>query len=1207
MFLKCFLLILISVLRIPILVQCDEILGCNGFVKSEIEVNFSEIVIKLYTKQGSLKDQTECAPNNGYYFLPLYDKGEYILKVDPPKGWTFEPSEVTLVVDGTTDFCSQGKDINFIFKGFAITGKVVSTGSEHGPGDVKVELIGESDKLLEVNTDKTGGFLFTPVLPGKYIVRTSHPRWKMTKHEANVHVSKGNAIVPLGSLVVTGYEVSGTVTSDNEPITGVMFVLFSHSKTSQEQIQAITGCDKSELTGFSTSGLQLNDGIFNCHVVSDASGKFSFPVVPPGQYTVVPHYKGAQNIKFDVHPQLLQFTVQHSSIQLNTPFQVKGFSVGGRVLWSKGGKPMEGAVILINKKAVTKTGADGSFHLESMRAGNYRLSVQMNDVQFKENEVKVTPKTPFLPDIFPESYKVCGKVKFSSQSGQPQSQSCEVHFTLKDSTNFHSVKVDSASGDYCLFLTPGVYIVMVPVSPEVQRNKGLQFAPLQQEVKVESAPISDINFSQLRATVRGKINCLGNKPCPDLIINLVSKTGQEHLSTPVAKGGEYMIKNVLPGEYQVTLDRALEWCWDHEVSPLIVSSAETKGPTFTQIGISVIFVSSHETKVRYKLLKSEGATGKQDNSKNPSGELLIPSGKSKICVSEMGEYEMEPIGCHGYIVPKLHWKSGPIVLTAISHAYTGHIVTQQPVNDLIINIHSNEEKTQQPKQLGPLKGTQLKNSDIEFTFSIQLAEGEKITLVPTASSVLFSPPTADIVGGSDCTDGVTFGAEKGKLLKGRVLRGPNTPLADAVVSVFDSDGSILNSQITNTDGYYGFGPLNATKEYKLVAEKEGYVLNGPTSSGDFNAHKLAEVIVEVKDKADGSPLQGVLLSLSGGESYRRNSITGPDGKMGFLSLSPNEYFLRPMMKEYRFDPPSKMFKVEEGVTINIVLSGHRVAYSVFGTVTSLSGDAEVGVVVEAVGTSGEHPDCSQLQEESTSEANGVFRIRGLQPQCEYTVRMKQGPGVNEQIRRATPDGLSVKVSREDVRNLRLIVFRLISQTDLTVYISSDTPEHLRSLKAKLYRDEVALHSVRLSDLKATPTFALTSVVITFPPLVPDGRSYSLQLESSLSQATHSYVNHPVHFKANSSFRLVRLSFFPQPRSTDSELSHSSYIVIPLLLITLITYYHRTSVLEYFNYLMQMQSRVNVNTRTHSLDDSGTDTPLIVEPIIGKRKMKPRKT
>lgn len=34
-----------------------------------------------FTKTGSVKDQTEAAPNSGYYFLPLYDRGEYVLKV----------------------------------------------------------------------------------------------------------------------------------------------------------------------------------------------------------------------------------------------------------------------------------------------------------------------------------------------------------------------------------------------------------------------------------------------------------------------------------------------------------------------------------------------------------------------------------------------------------------------------------------------------------------------------------------------------------------------------------------------------------------------------------------------------------------------------------------------------------------------------------------------------------------------------------------------------------------------------------------------------------------------------------------------------------------------------------------------------------------------------------------------------------------------
>lgn len=45
-------------------------------------------------------------------------------QVEPPPGWSFEPTEVKLNVDGSTDICSQGKDINFIFKGFGITGRV---------------------------------------------------------------------------------------------------------------------------------------------------------------------------------------------------------------------------------------------------------------------------------------------------------------------------------------------------------------------------------------------------------------------------------------------------------------------------------------------------------------------------------------------------------------------------------------------------------------------------------------------------------------------------------------------------------------------------------------------------------------------------------------------------------------------------------------------------------------------------------------------------------------------------------------------------------------------------------------------------------------------------------------------------------------------------------------------------------------------------
>jgi hypothetical protein len=75
-------------------------------------------------------------------------------------------------------------------------------------------------------TSENGDFHFTPVLPGKYLVKASHPAWKLSKDSVVIRLVKENANIPPNSLVVAGYDVSGLVTSDKEPIKGVSFVLF---------------------------------------------------------------------------------------------------------------------------------------------------------------------------------------------------------------------------------------------------------------------------------------------------------------------------------------------------------------------------------------------------------------------------------------------------------------------------------------------------------------------------------------------------------------------------------------------------------------------------------------------------------------------------------------------------------------------------------------------------------------------------------------------------------------------------------------------------------------------------------------------------------------------------------------------------------------------------------------------------------------------
>lgn len=51
-------------------------------------------------------------------------------------------------------------------------------------------------------------------------------RWLIKEDKIEVIVQEGNTELVDGSLVVSGYDVGGKVTSENEPVAGVSFILF---------------------------------------------------------------------------------------------------------------------------------------------------------------------------------------------------------------------------------------------------------------------------------------------------------------------------------------------------------------------------------------------------------------------------------------------------------------------------------------------------------------------------------------------------------------------------------------------------------------------------------------------------------------------------------------------------------------------------------------------------------------------------------------------------------------------------------------------------------------------------------------------------------------------------------------------------------------------------------------------------------------------
>jgi hypothetical protein len=72
---------------------------------SDPKLDYSSITIELHTLDGLVKDSTQCAPN-GYYFLPVYDKGKFLVKIRGPEGWSFEPNQVSTPISLLVIVCS---------------------------------------------------------------------------------------------------------------------------------------------------------------------------------------------------------------------------------------------------------------------------------------------------------------------------------------------------------------------------------------------------------------------------------------------------------------------------------------------------------------------------------------------------------------------------------------------------------------------------------------------------------------------------------------------------------------------------------------------------------------------------------------------------------------------------------------------------------------------------------------------------------------------------------------------------------------------------------------------------------------------------------------------------------------------------------------------------------------------------------------------
>uniref|UniRef100_A0A8C0VKQ5 Nodal modulator 1 n=1 Tax=Cyanistes caeruleus TaxID=156563 RepID=A0A8C0VKQ5_CYACU len=1100
-------------------------------------------------------------PNNGYFMIPLYDKGDFILKIEPPLGWSFEPTSVDIHVDGINDICTKGGDINFVFTGFSVNGKVLSKGQTLGPAGVQVVLrnAGSDINIQATITQPGGKFAFFKVLPGEYEIFASHPTWMLKESKTVVRVTSSNAYAA-SPLIVAGYNVSGSVRSDGEPMKGVMFLLFSSSVSKE-----------------------------------------------------IPFYRG-ERITFDVAPSRLDFHVEHDSLQIEPVFHVMGFSVTGRVLNGPEGEGVADATVTLNNQIKVKTKADGSFRLENITTGTYTIHARKEHLFFDTITVKIAPNTPQLANIIATGFSVCGHIsvtRFPDTVKQISKYKVTMIPEDRDKASLVTTETDP-HGAFCFKAKSGTYNVQV-IIPEAETRAGLALKPKMFPVTVTDRPVMDVTFSQFLASVSGKISCLD--ACGDLLVTLqsVSRPGEKR-SLQLAGSRDsvpFTFEGVLPGKYKVSIVHE-DWCWKNKSLELEVLEEDVSGVEFRQTGYMLRCSLSHAITLEFY---------QDGNGPENVGVYNLSKGVNRFCLSKPGN-SFKILGTLNSCLCSFDCRSSPsiLTLTAVRHHVLGTIVTDK-LMDVTVTIKSSID-SEPALVLGPLKSVQelrreQQLAEIEsrrqerekkgqeeegtkppvqemveelqgpflYEFSYWARSGEKITVTPSSKELLFYPPYVEaVVSGESCPGKlIEIHGKAGLFLEGRIH-----PELEGVEIVISEKGatSALITVFTDDKGTYSVGPLHSDLEYTITAQKEGFVLTAVEGTvGDFKAFALAGVTFEIKSE-DDQALAGVLLSLSGGV-FRSNLLTQDNGMLTFSNLSPGQYYFKPMMKEFRFEPSSQMIEVQEGQNLKIQITGYRTAYSCYGTVSSLNGEPEQGVSVEAVG----QKDCSIYGEDTITDEEGKFRLRGLRPGCVYHVQLKAEG--NDHIERALPQHRAIEVGNSDIDDVNIIAFRQINQFDLSGNVITAS-EYLSTLCVKLYKSENLdnpIHTVNLG----------LSLFFHFPPLLRDGENYVVLLDSTLSKSQYDYTLPQVSFTAIGYHKHITLVFSPTRKLPEQDIAQGSYIALPLTLLLLLAGYNHDKLIPL---LLQLTTRLQ---GVRALGQTGSDQGGSEDAKRQTKKQKTRRT
>jgi len=609
-----------------------------------------------------------------------------------------------------------------------------------------------------------------------------------------------------------------------------------------------------------------------------------------------------------------------------------------------------------------------------MRAGSYILEAESVYYTFDPITAIIDSETETLPDLVADRVQVCGQIDVGKDE-MPKYAGQKRIVMIKSKQDYSEQKMQADdSGIFCTEVKMGEYTVTPLVNLDESAYE-LHLRPKSSNVKVEGDPISDLRFEQIKVNISGKVKYLEEG---ENVTVILEKRGEKIKAVNVVKG-LFKFESILPGSYKVKIMKP-NYCWEKSSIDVEIKAEGVGNLEFIQSGYALQYTSEKDVDV-----KISGETS----------PIHFYAGDHFHCLKKKGEYSITLIGCYKFPKANIVYTTdspNPIKLIPEEFLVEGYIEAK---DSSLTNL--NEHVIIKCKLNSKTIDLNLKKDDKHkerYRFSFYSKKNTEAELVPVLVSdtsgpeqnILFNPKKHEVKVHNDCIQGehaITFTASKGLVIRGKIVPGVS---GIEVIAKDLRDGTIADRTTTSATGEYKLGPLyDSEQNYQVIARKEGYrITKDPDNPNDFLTEQLSYLIITVKD-TKGNPLPDVAFDLShSARTYRNNSRSNNEGKTSFDELIPGNYYLKPLLKEYEFEPPQKTLQIVQGKKLDEEFKAKRVAFSVYGDVQLLDQKPLEDVIVDAICVT-----CNEKSMESgKTNREGNFRIRGLTPKDTYEVSVR---------------------------------------------------------------------------------------------------------------------------------------------------------------------------------------------------------------------------